>query len=68
VIKKYFFNFQFTELSVQKESFEGISHLKRSRIVAQEIFNYLSITLNKSEVMNRDFYPEVISRISDFKK
>jgi hypothetical protein len=38
------------------------------KIISQEFLNYLSIKLNKSEVTNSTYYPEIIGQISDFKK
>jgi hypothetical protein len=64
---KIFWKFLSTELLLQKQIFEAISHLKSTRIVAQEILNYLSITLNKSDVFNWDYYPEVIGRVIGMK-
>ncbi len=51
-----------------KVNLESVKHLRRSRTIAQELFNYISITFNKTEVLNKTSKNKVLEGISDIKK
>ncbi len=51
-----------------KVNLESVKHLRRSRTIAQELYNYISITFNKTEVLNKTSKNKVLEGISDIKK
>jgi hypothetical protein len=47
---------------------ESVKHLRRSRTIAQELFNYISITFNKTEILSKTSKNKILEGISDIKK
>ena len=45
-----------------------MKHLRRAHTTAQEIFNYLSITLNKTNSVDNEIKNKILSQVSDMKK
>ena len=51
-----------------KSILESVKHLRRAHSTAQEIFNYLSITLNKTKLISDKLKYSLLSEIKDRKK